>query len=660
MDVFIDKNSEEKVVSKYDELEQNVWEFFMNKLPKLGFESREGQEDMALDICTSIKEHQHTIIEAGVGIGKSYAYIVPLLYYNMLFEKPVLIATSTIALQEQLINDVKKISKLIKYKPDILLAKGMRHFACKSRADKYFSNINFINISQEEEMLYRYINIGKSDRKNMNYDFKDELWENVNVVATNHNNCEYYNSCAFIELRRKMLECNGVIICNQDLLTVHLEKVANGQKGILNEEIDLIVIDEAHNLEEKVRSSLVRSYNKEKIKFIARQSIYNIEKKSNKELAIEVFRSLNNTVNLLFNNLIKQVKNQIKSSEEVERFFVDFRELKEDINCIIEGLNKIYNIIKLNSSEINWDESVEELKSLIAFWNRIINNENEICWLEIKKGVEIYICPKNIEKQIKRLYFNKDKTTILTSATLTNKKIGDEVEQYEYLIKNIGFPIDIGFLSAPKESPFPYNKNTILYYKDKMPHPTYERDKYIIKASEEILKLLEVTKGKALILFTSKRDLNEVYNILDKKRLKYNLIKQRSMSSQDEIIDKFKNDQDSVLLATGSFWEGVDIPGIALSNVIIFRLPFPVPDPIIEEKRKVSNNFLMDVAVPLMIVKLRQGIGRLIRRDSDRGIVAILDSRVENEEYKKIIFDSIPVKNKTKNIKDLKDFWERK
>lgn len=132
-------------LDKYEKLEKLVWDFFMEEIPKLGFEQREGQEDMALDICYSIKEKKHTIVEAGVGIGKSYAYIVPLLCYNLLFNKPILIATSTIALQEQLIKDVKKICSYIKHRPEIILAKGMTHFACRKRADEYFKDNNKIN-----------------------------------------------------------------------------------------------------------------------------------------------------------------------------------------------------------------------------------------------------------------------------------------------------------------------------------------------------------------------------------------------------------------------------------------------------------------------------------------------------------------------------------
>lgn len=169
-----------------------------------------------------------------------------------------------------------------------------------------------------------------------------------------------------------------------------------------------------------------------------------------------------------------------------------------------------------------------------------------------------------------------------------------------------------------------------------------------------------ITEGRTLILFTAKSDLKAVYEILKERNLGYRLLRQRAASSQDELLHQFKDDENSILLATGTFWEGIDVPGKALSNVIIFKLPFPVPDPIIEYKRNNCEDFLMEVSVPLMIVKLRQGVGRLIRKQDDKGIVAILDPRVSdgvNRRYKEIVFNSLPIKRKTNDIEKIKRFW---
>lgn len=650
--------------TKEDELQQLVWNFFMKKIPKLGFEQREGQEDMALDICNAIADREHTIVEAGVGIGKSYAYIVPLLYYNKLFNKPVLIATSTIALQEQLIKDVKRVCSYINHKPEIVLAKGMTHFACKNRANKYFKNINISNFNDDLETLCNYINNGVVDRKNIKLDVDNSTWDNVNVRATDHNKCEHYNSCSFMSLRRDMLNTDGVILCNQDLLTVHFQKLKKGQKGLLNEKIELIVIDEAHNLEEKVRSSLIESYNKYKIKSILGDIIETIKKSSIRKESYEILKEISNVLNVIFNKLSNQIKKQINSSpkgEEMEKFFINTDEIREELLLLNRKIELINDKVQFYSDDNLCEEVVEELENLNGFIKSLIDIKSKnLFWLENSKDIHIFACPKNISKEINSLYFDKLKTTILTSATIADKNQGSEEERYEYFIKSTGFPVDRGFLSMPKPSPFPYDDNAMIYYTENMPHPVEERSKFIKCGTDEIVRLLNITKGKALILFTSKSDLNEVYEGLKHKNLSYKLLKQQHMSSQDDIIEEFKKDENAVLLATGTFWEGIDVPGDALSNLIIFKLPFPVPDPIIEYKRALSKDFLMEVSVPLMLVKLRQGVGRLIRKHDDKGIVSILDSRIgelSNKPYKDMVFNSLPIKNKTNNIKKIENFW---
>lgn len=664
---FSDNKSKKDKVNKYEELEKLVWNFFMDEIPRLGFEQREGQEDMSLDICYSIKEKKHTIVEAGVGIGKSYAYIVPLMYYNMLFNKPVLIATSTIALQEQLIKDVKKICSYIKHRPEIILAKGMTHFACRKRADEYYKDKDGVN--EDEETLYKYIENGTVDRRFINLDINDDIWENVSIKATDHSKCEYFKTCRFMRLRNDMLETKGVILCNQDLLTVHFQKLKKGQKGLLSDNIDLIVIDEAHNLEDKVRSSLVESYTKNSIKNLLKDSRNNIKKNSIKNNLSLTIKKAYDFLDKWFVELNNQIQSQINEDKnfktnEIERFFINTKNHKELIINIDKNIKDVHEKVQFYSDSNLSEDIVDELQDLIVFLENLIDDKsNNLFWMEKNKGIEIFSCPKDIDKEISRLYFDKTKTTILTSATIADKNKGNEEEKYEYFIKNTGFDTKEGFLSPQKYSPFNYNENSMIYYLENMPHPTYERSDFIKKGAQEIIKLLEITKGKALILFTSKNDLKEVYNILSKQNLEYKLLVQRMSSSQDEILEEFKKDEDSVLLATGTFWEGIDIPGKALSNLIVFRLPFPVPDPIIEYKRNTCDDFLMEVSVPYMIVKLRQGVGRLIRKHDDMGIVAILDSRIgdsSNSKYKDIVFDSLPIKNRSNDIEMVRSFWNKK
>lgn len=659
------KNIKPKELTREEELESLIWKFFIEKIPRLGFEQREGQEDMALDICNAIAEKQHTVVEAGVGIGKSYAYIVPLLYYNKLFNKPVIIATSTIALQEQLIEDIKRVSSYINHRPEVILAKGMTHFACKRRADEFLKPKVQNGLDEDAETLYRYIYGGKVDRRYISMDINEELWGCVNVEMTDHSKCKHFKTCRFMELRKDMLTTEGVILCNQDLLTVHLQKLRRGQKGLLNSEADVIVVDEAHNLEEKVRASLIESFSKDSIRNIFIEGKNGVKDAALREHIYEKIRELMTLLNHIFKELNNQVNYQLEKSdnpEDIEKFFVNLYDIRGTIGKA-EGIIKyIYNSLRRNGDNSIPEDILGEIENLKNFFKEMNTpRSNYLFWLERKKNIKIFACPKNMDSEIKSLYFDKLKTTILTSATIANRQDGTEEEVYEYFIKSTGFPVRGGFLSSPKESPFPYNKNAILYYRENMPHPGKDRIKFIEEGAKEIERLINITDGRALILFTAKSDLKQVYEILKEKNLGYKLLRQRASSSQNELLHEFKEDENSVLLATGTFWEGIDVPGKALSNVIIFRLPFPVPDPIIEYKRNTCKDFLMEVSVPLMIVKLRQGVGRLIRKQDDKGIVAILDPRINDESksrYKDIVFNSLPIKRKTNDIEKLKKFWK--
>ena len=187
------------------------------------------------------------------------------------------------------------------------------------------------------------------------------------------------------------------------------------------------------------------------------------------------------------------------------------------------------------------------------------------------------------------------------------------------------------------------------------PHPTREHEAFIEKGVERLLEILSISNGRALVLFTAKTDMEEVYSILSEKNLPYKILMQQPGSSQDKVLNEFKEDTNSVLLGTGAYWEGISIEGKSLSNVIIFRLPFPVPDPIIEYKCSVAKDALMDVRVPEMIIKLKQGIGRLIRNFTDTGIVCIIDRRRGMSRLNAIMtyMGLLPIKNRTSSLEEL-------
>ena len=311
---------------------------------------------------------------------------------------------------------------------------------------------------------------------------------------------------------------------------------------------------------------------------------------------------------------------------------------------------------------------MKELRKYEKYLNDLIKDiENWLIWIERTYSnnhytIKFCYCPKNTKDIIQNLYFSGNNLCIFTSATLRNCSNGTLTEQYKYFINNTGFPLnENGTVEEAKESPFSYDKNAMIYYCNDMPHPTKEHEKFISLGTERLIQLLNISNGKALVLFTAKSDMFEVYNILKSKLLPFKILMQSKGMSQNQVIEAFRSDINSVLLGTGTYWEGISLEGETLSNLIVFRLPFPIPDPIMNYKISISSNRLMDVLVPEMIIKLKQGIGRLIRNYTDRGIVSIIDGRLSDENptpYHDIVWNSLPIKNRTADIKRLDAFYK--
>lgn len=234
---------------------EDVYTFFIDTAIQMGFEDREGQWDMSFEIADAMKKKQHILVEAGVGIGKTFAYIVPLLYYHKRYKKPIIIATSTIALQEQLAADVKVIEDLLGYHPDIVLAKGQNHFLCKYRCDEHF----LCEKDEAARKMYEEIDKGGCQKSDWDFYIPDNIWNQINVKEFSpvfcRQNCVHKEYCFYYELRQELLDTNGIILCNQDLLTINLKKRYSYSKEIITDKFQFVVIDEVHNLESKVRNS---------------------------------------------------------------------------------------------------------------------------------------------------------------------------------------------------------------------------------------------------------------------------------------------------------------------------------------------------------------------------------------------------------------------
>lgn len=614
------KEQEKKKKTDLQAIGEKVTSFFWDVAPEHGFEMREGQQDMSFEIVDALIHDQHFAVEAGVGIGKSFGYLVPVLLYNKKMKKPVIVATSTIALQEQLWDDVHDVMPLLNTDPEVILAKGQTHYLCHKRANEYLSMDGAV-IPKE---LADGIEEGFQERKQFPPFLPQNIWDKVNIQRFSMRNCgPCEKKCLYYAIRSQLRYTDGIVLCNQDFLTAHLRQIRRGQDGLINRDADLIVVDEAHNLDDKVRSATTERINQGKILGLIK-SATNEVKPSDRQNVYAEANEAQRAIRTFFDCLKAQVQQQINNAQQDMRyadrfFFDDSAESIDLLRSMVDATKnaalsiQIYASFEYHGRSTAASDDLDELTENLT--EMIEELDDYLLWIERKGSqAELVYCPKNTREITKRLYFSGKARTILTSATLTNTTEGSLEDQYAYFISNTGFPTDEhGCLSEPKPSPYPYDEHSMIYYCDDLPHPTKEHEAFIEQGVQRLLEVLDISGGKALVLFTAKSDMEDVYSILSQKELPYKVLMQQSGSSQDQVLKEFRENTNSVLLGTGAYWEGISIEGKSLSNVVIFRLPFPVPDPIINYKASIADDALMDVNVPEMVIKLKQGIGRLIR-----------------------------------------------
>ena len=624
---------------------------FFDQISEQGLEQREGQVEMALEICRAIEERKPIATEAEVGIGKSYAYLIPAVMQYSKEHRQIIIATSTIALQEQLANDAQDVVKMTGIRVPITIAKGMRNYACERRMQ------NAIVTSKGQDRvvftkLHSYTSKGFQQRSDIDMTVPDEIWNRVSVTRFSKK-CEHCDhNCKYKALRNTLSRANGIVICNQNLLVAHLKNLQETGKGIFNPNCCLTIIDEAHNLEPKFRDIFTQGYTRNDFLWGINAAVEGAGK-NRKHDAKKYGRLTCELIEQLYDMLLRQVKEQRhnRDGDNTAYYFDNTKEVQAVIRAAIKRLEQLERI-----THCVLDEDKNFLKGVLNVSDR------NILWLEMDRYLKICLCKKDIRFHTAQMLFPFCHTTVLTSATISDKTTGTAKEKCGYFLDSLSFPI-IGQVSEPKASPFDYDSNTMLYVSNKLPYPNLSNRKiYREQSIEEILRLLSVTHGKTLILFTSKEDMQFVYKKLVNLPLPYRIIVQGQSSSQAHKLDRFRDETDSVLLGTGTYWEGINIEGESLSQVIIFKLPFPVPDPIIDYKMSKAKDRVRDVAVPEMIIKLKQGAGRLIRSSSDKGIVSILDPRAssrENKPYRETILNALCEKHSTEDIDELTAFWNK-
>lgn len=658
---------EKNIKAENKSLYEYVDEFFENIRGSKFLEYRDGQHTMASSVAEAIEGKELLVVEAGVGIGKSYAYLIPILYAYQNDPKfhGFIVSTSTIALQEQLVRDIENISKILGIEIPVTVAKGKTNYICEKKLNDWFEK----NPEEKErymEILERMDN-GDIDR----YDFSDipeEVWNKIHITSCSFDKCSNFSKCSYC-LNRKEFTKSNAIICNHDLLIQHLKRESD--EGILNNP-SVLVIDEAHNLEEKVRTSSKKYLDKRYFEYVLYNIHYRIlEVHDDVLIDQDYFDALNGIFSEIRNSAKRYLLKSAKIDSEYEDVIRVSFQVTPKTKALIEKfivysnelLKKVESYEFIKKDIINMPE-VDYLRNAVLVFQDLLKGDrsNNVFWAEFLgvegRYVRINYVPKNLQNICSRILSDKNYAKILTSATLTTT-----YDDYSYYMDQLGLDKLRGIsvtAELPLLSPYNYEDNCLVYYASDLPSPK-DKESYLEKLSERISSLIKITDGKSLILFTSKKDMQEVYDYLSQQELSFPIYMQQN-GNEKEIIDKFSKEENSCLLGTGTFWEGIDIGGSSLSQVIIAKLPFPIVEPVIQSKASIYTDGMGRVYIPEMLIKLKQGVGRLIRSGDDTGVISILDSRMQNynDRYDDIITDNLPGTEITSDLEKVKEFSKQK
>ncbi len=599
----------------FDRLNEWIGDVFYDILPEAGFELRDEQIFMAFQLERAFKEKKVIFSEAGVGTGKTMVYLLYAICYARYMGKPAIITCADESLIEQLVKkegDIAKLSKVLDITMDVRLAKSPEQYLCLNKLDIAVNKYDNDNIDEVYDALPSFVTKPAAmqsfhpygDRKDY-AKLNDEEWDMVGWdTFQDCFSCEKRHRCGQTLSRDHYRKSTDLIICSHDFYMEHVwtfdKRKREGQLPLLPE-ASSVVFDEGHLLEFAAQKALTYKIKNQQVEEILTRLLGNDLRE---EFAYLVEDSLQ--ANDLFFEMLEENLTSIEGSERKD-IAMDTR-LVKSAKDLLEKIEEIGNQLvfegELHTVDHYQLHIVEEYLDSIEFLLKLLlSKEDVIAWAEhANKDLTLVVMPKTVEEVLKENVFSKQIPFIFSSATLSDN------ENFSYLASSLG----IGdYLSFSINSPFDYEENMKLSLE-------VEEDFHV--KFNKTLESIERNGGRTLVLFSTKEELlkfkSENANNMDYPFL-YEGEKEISV-----LVSEFQNEERAVLCAY-HLWEGLDIPGPSLSNVVIWSLPFPPNDPVFAAKRKGLDDPYMQLDVPYMLLRLRQGMGRLIRTTEDKGEVTL-------------------------------------
>lgn len=628
------------------------------------YEYRAGQIKMAQAVLKAFEENKHLIVEAGTGTGKTLAYLVPAIAYALKHGKRVIISTGTKNLQEQLMEkDIPFLQKVMPKKFKAAYMKGRSNYACLYRIKKAETQPILESLDEFDsfQKVSRWSRESETGDKAELIDLPENLsyWKDINAKSETciGQKCADFEPC-FITRMRQEAEAADIVIVNHHLFFADLN-IRGNEYGRVLPDYAAVIFDEAHLIEDIASDYFgfqVSSYQlDELVRDVERLPITDVQ--LNRDLTKQSAKIINLS-DAFWARFVQgrgqdgrfplpqnSFANQKKTGE------IEASPLGEAYFALDNALTRLETTLKGLDDDVSEIESVVRRTQQIRFDLDFIASQSEkhyVYWMERRgRGMFLRASPIDVSALLQDKLFDKVETCVLTSATLSSNG------KFDFIKNRLGLD-DEKTKSLLAPSSFNYEKQAIIYLPKAMPDP--RSPEYTTIAANEIVKLLQITEGRAFILSTSVSAMNALYELVS-MRVDFPCFVQGSMSKTG-LLDSFRATNNAVLFATSSFWQGVDVRGEQLSCVVIDKLPFAVPtDPIVAARTKFIDEqggmSFFEYSVPNAVITLKQGVGRLIRSATDKGVIALLDSRIRTKGYGKDFLNSLPRMRITTELKDV-------